>query len=118
LEGQPYLHALKHLIGDLYAHTLGGLVMATNQSPNPKKEKLCPHLNQSVTKDMALSAKIEPNQTMDGWIQVGSSVENRMGIWEQLDPSKQRKEFSPTEGMNQLRSEWMDSDWSLQANPQ
>jgi len=49
---------------------------------------------------MALSAKEEPNQTMDGWIQVGSRAENRMGIWEQLDPSKQRKEFSPTARTN------------------
>ena len=87
-----FLHALEYLTGDLHAHTLGGLVMATNQpSPPPppekRKEKLCPHFSQSVTKDMASSAKEEPNQTMDGWIQIGNSVENWMGIWEQLDPS-------------------------------
>jgi hypothetical protein len=106
LEGQPYLHALKHLIGDLYAHTLGGLVMATNQSPNPKKEKLCPHLNQSVTKDMALSAKEEPNQTMDGWIQVGSSVENRMGIWEQINPPTPKKRSCARTLINRLPRIW------------
>jgi hypothetical protein len=71
--------------------TLRGPITAENRSKSLEKN-LDPHLNQSATKDTALSTKEDPDQTMDGFRLVAAhkSTINYVEIQplDELDPSK------------------------------
>lgn len=104
MEGQPFLHALEHLVVDLHAHP--GRTHHGQKPPQNLEKQTALKFNQSAIKNMALSTEEEPNQTMDGWIQIGSCAQIHKKTFCESNPEnnwihpKQMIECSPTEGMN------------------